>query len=129
MDRTRNERAEPRLRYQWAVLFTDDSRKTVSEGLMVDLSSGGLAFRCSAGENCPQVGQKLVTHFSFPTDQVYDSSSMISFTRSGRVLRVNKLNPFLCHVAIQFDEPLPLKPWEKPDHDCNRSGINPHRGS
>ena len=129
MGRTRNKRAESRLRYQWAVLFTDDSRKTVSEGLMVDISSGGLAFRCGAGENCPQVGQKLVTHFSFPTDQVYDSSSMISFTRSGRVLRVNTLNPFLCHVAVQFDEPLPLKPCEKPDHDLNRREVQPRRDS
>jgi hypothetical protein len=127
MDRTRNERAEPRLRYQWSVLFTDDSRKTVSEGLMVDLSSGGLAFRCSSGENCPQVGQTLVTHFSLPSDQVYDSSSMISFTRSGRVLRVNMMNPYLCHVAIQFDEPLPLKPYEKSEPDLNRSGIPSHR--
>ena len=129
MGRTRNERAEPRLRYQWAVLFTDDSRKTVSEGLMADLSSGGMAFRCGAGENCPKVGQQLVTHFSFPVDQVYDSSSMISFTRSGRVLRVDTLNPFLCHVAMQFDEPLPLRPCDKPDPDLNPNNTQPCRDS
>lgn len=120
-----NKRAEPRLHYQWAVLFTDHSRKTVSEGLMVDLSSGGMAFRCSAGENCPHVGQKLVTHFSFPTDQIYDSTSMISFTRSGSVLRVSTLNPFLCHVALQFDEPLPLKPCELPEPAPNRDVPQP----
>jgi len=104
------------LRYQWTVLFAESSSKSVSEGLMVDVSSGGLAFRCDAGDNCPQVGQQLVTHFSFPTDHVYDSSSMTSFTRTGRVIRVDVLNPFLRQVAIQFDEPLPLNPWAQLQH-------------
>ena len=113
MNRVNNGRREPRLRYQWTVLFAEDSKKPVSEGLMVDVSSGGLAFRCNAGDNCPRVGQTLVTHFSIPSSEVYDSSSMMSFTRTGRVLRVEIINPFLRHVAVQFDEPLPVKPHEK----------------
>lgn len=106
-------RRESRLRYQWTVLFAEDSKQTVSEGLMVDIASGGLAFRCDAGEKCPRIGQTLVTHFSIPTSEVFDSSSMTSFTRAGRVLRVEIINPFLRHVAVQFDEPLPVKPGEK----------------
>ena len=113
MNKAENGRREARLRYQWTVLFAEDSKQTVSEGLMVDIASGGLAFRCDAGENCPRVGQKLVTHFSIPSSEVYDSSSMMSFTRTGRVLRIEILNPFLRQVAVQFDEPLPLKPFEK----------------
>jgi hypothetical protein len=113
MDKSRKPRTEARLRYQWTVLFAEDSKKPVSKGLMVDVASGGLAFRCDAGKNCPRVGQQLVTHFSIPRSKAYDPSSMISFTRSGRVLRVDTVNPFLRHVAIQFDEPLPLKPREK----------------
>lgn len=113
MNRAENQRREQRLRYQWTVLFAEDSKKSVSEGLMADVSSGGLAFRCDAGENCPRVGQQLVTHFSIPDSEVYDSSSMTSFTRTGRVLRVDTINPFLRQVAIQFDEPLPVKPCEK----------------
>lgn len=113
MNRANKGRREQRLRYQWTVLFAEDSKQMVSEGLMVDVASGGLAFRCNAGENCPRVGQKLVTHFSIPSSEVYDSSSMMSFTRSGCVLRVEILNPFLRHIAVQFDEPLPVKPCEK----------------
>jgi hypothetical protein len=113
MDKTKNRRREARLRYQWTVLFAEDSKKTVSEGLMVDVSSGGLSFRCDAGKNCPRVDQQLVTHFSVPRSEAYDPSSMMSFTRTGRVLRVDTVNPFLRHVAIQFDEPLPLKPCQK----------------
>jgi len=113
MNRAEDQRREPRLRYQWTVLFAEDTKKGVSEGLMVDVASGGLAFRCDAGENCPRVNQQLVTHFSIPSSEVYDSSSMMSFTRTGRVLRVDTINPFLRQVAIQFDEPLPIKPCEK----------------
>ena len=113
MNRGKKGRKEQRLRYQWTVLFAEDSKQTVSEGLMVDVASGGLAFRCDAGENCPRVGQAIVTHFSIPSSEVYDSSSMMSFTRTGRVLRVETINPFLRHVAVEFDEPLPVKPCEK----------------
>lgn len=113
MNESNNGRREPRLRYQWTVLFAENTKQPVSEGLMVDISSGGLAFRCNAGENCPQVGQTLVTHFSIPSSEVYDSSSMESYTRTGRVLRVETINPFLRHIAVQFDEPLPVKPAEK----------------
>ena len=113
MNKAKEQRREQRLRYQWTVLFAEESQKSVSEGLMVDVASGGLAFRCDAGENCPRVGQQLVTHFSIPGSEVYDSSSMMSFTRTGRVLRVDMINPFLRQIAIQFDEPLPIKPFEK----------------
>jgi len=47
MKRVKNERREPRLRYQWTVLFAVGSSQTVSEGLMVDVASGGLAFKCT----------------------------------------------------------------------------------
>ncbi|MFH1715816.1 MAG: PilZ domain-containing protein [Planctomycetota bacterium] len=112
MDMTDNRRREARLRYQWTVLFARDSRTALAKGMMVDVSSGGLAFRCDAGKNCPSVGQQLVTQFDIPCSEEYDSSEMMSFTRSGRVLRVDTLNPFLRHVALQFDDPLPLKPCE-----------------
>ena len=114
-----NGRREPRLRYQWTVLFAENSKQPGAEGLMVDISSGGLAFRCNAGENCPRIGQTLVTHFSIPSSEVYDSSSMMSFTRTGRVLRVETINPFLRNVAVQFDEPLPVKPAEKSKSESN----------
>jgi hypothetical protein len=113
MKRAKNERREQRLRYQRAVLFSVDSNQTVSEGLMVDVASGGLAFRCDTGDHCPHIGQKIVTQFSIPSSEVDDSSSMISFTRTGHVLRVEAINPFLRHIAVQFDESLFVKPFEK----------------
>jgi len=117
MDETKNRRREARLQYRWPVWFAEDFKQTLSEGLMVDVSSGGLAFMCNADENCPQVGQKLATRFSIPRSEEDDSSAMTSFTRIGRVLRVDTVNTFLCQVAIQFDEPLSLKPCEQASID------------
>ena len=110
MKRVKNERRERRLRYQWTVLFSVDSSQPVSEGQMVDVASSGLAFRCDAGDHCPRAGQKILTHFSIPGSEVYDASSMMSSTRTGHVLRVETINPFLRHIGVQFDEPLSVKP-------------------
>lgn len=121
MDEVENRRREARLRYRWPVWYAEDFKQTLSEGLMVDVSSGGLAFICNANENCPRVGQKLATRFSIPSSDKDESSDMTSFTRTGRVLRVDTVNSFLSQVAIQFDEPLSLKPCEQASIDMMHS--------
>lgn len=113
MDDIKNQRREARLQYQWPVWFAEDFEQTLAEGLMVDVSSGGMAFVCNADENCPQVSQKLTARFSIPRLEDDDPSDMTSFTRTGCVLRVDVVNKFLRQVAIQFDEPLSLKPYEQ----------------
>lgn len=113
MDEINERRREERLRYQWPIWFAEDFKQEVCQGLMVDVSSGGLAFTCKANENCPYPGQRLITRFSIPRYGVNDSSAMTSFTRTGCVLRVDILNDHLRRIAIQFDEPLSLKPCEQ----------------
>ncbi|OHB77361.1 MAG: hypothetical protein A2Z25_12885 [Planctomycetes bacterium RBG_16_55_9] len=117
MNKTTNRRRAPRLRYRVTVRFAEDSadNKPTSEGQMLDVSSGGLAFRCSADENCPHEGQQLVTQFSIPSPEVRDPSMSfdpaqdgMKFSRTGRVLRVQQVNEVLRNVAVRFDEPLPV---------------------
>jgi hypothetical protein len=107
MNQTINRRKAPRLRCRVTVQFAKDATEPGSEGQMLDVSSGGLAFRCNADENCPHEGEQLVTHFSIPNFSVHDNS-MLNFSRTGRVLRVQEVNPALRNVAIRFDEPLPV---------------------
>ena len=126
MDNGRDKRTEARLNHQWPVWFAEDFRETASEGLMVDVSSGGLAFRCDAGENCPRVGQEISTRFSIPRSaEAEDPSAMTSITRSCRVLRVEQISPSLRQVAIHFNEPLSLKPCEQAGIDmmCGKSAA------
>ncbi|MEJ2647157.1 MAG: PilZ domain-containing protein [Sedimentisphaerales bacterium] len=113
MERNKNRRIEERLRYKWPVLFAEDFNESISEGVMVDVSSGGLAFICPLNEHCPTLGQQISMRFSIPRADEDDPSAMTSFTRSGRVLRINDVNHILRRIAIQFDEPLTLKPCEQ----------------
>jgi hypothetical protein len=122
MENTKNRRLEERLQYKWPVLFAEDFTESLSEGVMVDVSSGGLAFLCRADDNCPFQGQKLVMRFSIPRVDDEDSSAMTSFTRKGQVLRIESVNSSLRRVAIQFETPLTLKP-------CEQAGINLIQGN
>ena len=113
MEDNKNKRMEERLQYRWPVLFAEDFAKSLSEGIMVDVSSGGLAFVCRADNNCPVLNQKLDLRFSIPRIDEDDPSAMTSFTRTGKVLRIETLNDSLRRIAIQFDTPLTLKPCEQ----------------
>lgn len=113
MDETKERRREERLRYRWPVWFAEDFTLNVCEGLMINVSSGGLAFNCKAEDNCPYAGQQLITRFSIPNLAAQGDSATRSFTRTGNVVRVEALNNNLCRVAIQFHEPLSLKPCEQ----------------
>ncbi len=113
MKKVKNQRKQRRLRCQRTVLFSVDSSQTISEGTMVDVASGGLAFQCGVGDHCPCIGQKIVTHFSIPSFEVDDSSSMVSVTCTGRVLRVETINASLRQIALQFDEPLSVQASEE----------------
>ena len=108
MTRATNRRKAPRLRCRVTVRFGEDSKgnEPTSEGHMLDIASGGLAFRCEADKNCPHEGQQLITHFSIPKSDGHDSTTMMKFTRAGRVLRVQEVNSLLRNVAVRFDEPL-----------------------
>jgi len=117
IENTSNRRIEERLSYQWPVLFAEDFTESLSEGVMVDVASGGLAFMCRVDDNCPFMGQKLELRFSIPRIDEEDSSAMTSFSRTGKVLRIEEINNSLRRIAIQFDTPLTLKP-------CEQEGIN-----
>jgi len=112
MDKIQNRRREERLPYEWPVWFAEDFTQAMSQGLMVDIASGGIAFTCENDENCPNQGQRLVTRFSIPRFDADDSSGVTSIMRAGTVCRVDYVSAEVCRVAIQFDEPLSLKPCE-----------------
>jgi len=112
MDKTKERRREERLHYQLPVWFAEDFNKTVSQGVMVDISNSGMAFTCDANENCPYPGQQLTTRFSIPCFGTPDRSDMKSFTRTGHVCRVDNITNNLYRVAIQFDESPPF--WNIP---------------
>ena len=116
-------RREQRFRYRRPIWFAENFSKTLSEGQMVDISSGGVGFTCRADENYIHPGRQIATRFSAPRFNPDKSFDTISFNRIGRICRVDKPNSTLRRVAVQFAKPLPFKPAEqylsKPDKQQN----------
>jgi len=110
MDRTEERRSEKRLQYKWPVWFAEDLGRTLSQGLMLDISSGGMAFSCNADEHCPHPDQQITTQFSIPRFGDEDSCDMTSFKRTGRVRQVDNISSSTRRVAVKFDQPLSFKP-------------------
>jgi tricorn protease-like protein len=110
MKKTQERRKEQRMHYELPVKFAENPDTAVSQGIMVDISSRGMAFICNTNDNCPYQGQKLTTHFSIPRFG-RDSSDSHNLTRTGRVYRIDTINESQHRIAMQFDEP-PF--WDMP---------------
>ncbi|HUS72510.1 MAG TPA: PilZ domain-containing protein [Sedimentisphaerales bacterium] len=104
MKKTKERRKEQRMHYELPVRFAEDFNAAVSQGVMVDISSRGMAFICNTDDNCPYPGQKLTTRFSIPRSG-RDPSDTHSLTRTGRVYRIDTISESRRRVAMQFDEP------------------------
>lgn len=113
MSENNDRRIEQRLRYHWPIWFAEDFEENLLQGQMVDVSSGGAAFTCHANEDCPYPGQSLTARFSVPHFVGDGAFDMASFTRIGKVCRVDKVNSFLSKVAVQFAERLPFQPGQQ----------------
>jgi len=119
MKQTAERRKEQRLHYHWPIWFAEDFGEVLSQGQMVDISSGGAAFTCTADENCPYPSQQITARFSVPRFGPADSFDMASFTRSGHICRVDDVSKFLRRVAVQFAEPLSFKPGEQANSESD----------
>lgn len=104
-------RVEPRLRYNWPVWFAEDFNDELTQGQMIDVSSGGAAFSCYA-DKAPFAGDAITARFSVPKYTDCQHFDMANFVRHGKICRVEKIGPFVRRVAVQFAEPLPFKPAE-----------------
>jgi hypothetical protein len=104
-------RSEARLRYNWPIWFAENFNEVLTQGQMVDVSSGGAAFTCYA-DRCPFPGQALTVRFSVPRYGENDSFHLSNFIRSGHVCRVEQISPYVRRVAMQFAQPLPFKPGQ-----------------
>ncbi len=118
MEANSERRIEDRLRYHWPVWFAEDFNGILSQGQMVDVSSGGAAFNCYDDENSPYLNQQITTRFSVPRFGASDSFDMGNYTRTGHVCRIDNTSKFLQRIAIQFTEPLPFKPGEQAEGEA-----------
>jgi hypothetical protein len=123
MNDTPERRREKRLRYNWPVWFAEDFAGLLSQGQMVDVSSGGAAFTCYADNGCPNAGQHITARFSVPRYHPDDSFDITDLIRAGFICRVDHLNASLRRVAMRFFEPLSFKPGEQESSQLNDEQI------
>jgi hypothetical protein len=112
MDDNSERRREERLGYRWPVWFSEDFTQTMSQGLMVDVASGGIAFICDRSGESLHDGQHLTIRFSIPRFEGDDPTATVSITRTGNVCRIETLDDGSRRIAIEFDTPLGVRPAE-----------------
>ena len=108
----KHQRAEERLEHKYPVMFSEDFTQDIHQGLMIDISSGGMAFTCSGESACVEKGQQLTVQFSLPRDEE-DGGGLMNLTRTAKVCWVDKDNGPVWKVGVQFDKPLSMKPCEQ----------------
>jgi hypothetical protein len=94
------------------VWFAENFAGLLSQGQMVDVSSGGAAFTCYTDRGCPYPGQNITTRFSVPCYHEDDRLDISDFVRAGQVCRIDQIGNGLSRVAMKFHEPLPFRPGE-----------------
>ena len=114
MGETAERRRERRLRYHWPVWFAEDFNGILSQGQMVDVSSGGAAFTCLADRGCPYAGQRITARFSVPHYLPDESLHINDYVRNANVCRIDHLPNGFRRVAVRFYDPLPFRPGEQP---------------
>jgi PilZ domain len=112
MDQQNDRRQEKRLGYRWPVWFSEDFAESMSQGLMVDISSASIAFDCPPDGMRPAENQHLTVRFSIPRFEGDDPTATVSITRVGHVCRIENSEPETYRIAVEFDTPLPLRPAE-----------------
>lgn len=117
MDSLMERRREKRLRYSWPIWFAEDFDDILTQGQMVDVSSGGASFTCYA-DRCPANGEHITARFSVPKYEDNDSFDLSNFIRDGRVCRIDELGPYVRRIAVQFSDPLPFNPAENVRQDA-----------
>ena len=117
-------RREQRLRYQWPVWFAEDLNGILSQGQMVDVSSGGAAFTCYADKCCPYPGQHITARISVPFYHADASFDVDEFIQAGSVCRIDSLPNGQRRIAMKFFHPLPFKPGEHANKQFE-SGLYP----
>lgn len=113
MDSSTEHRYEQRLAYRWPMWFGRDITQAVFPALMVDISSGGMAFTCQPGPCCLEEGQAITVRFSLPRFDETDPGATIGITRTGVVRWTTDLADGTHKVGLRFDRPLSLKPAEQ----------------
>ncbi len=108
----RERRTEERLEHKWPVMFSDDFAQNLYQGLMVDVSSGGMAFTCSPEAARLETGTEISVQFGLPRSSD-PADGQINLMRTATIRRIDQISPSIYRIGVQFEKPLTLKPHQE----------------
>ena len=99
-------RANVRRGFLWPVWFGYEPTGRMHRGQAVDLCEQGVSFTV-AGDQCPSVGDHILTRFSFPlTDR--DAFEMDSYRDWGQVVSVTDAPGGRQRVSLRLQSPVEM---------------------
>ena len=108
MSSHREKRREDRIRFSWPLWFGYHENGQLFRGQVVDLSRSAVSFTVD-DEHCPELGQHILTRFSYP-HSTNDGFDMGSYFHWSEVIRLGHTHTGKNHVALRFHQPLPSDP-------------------
>ncbi len=96
-------RNSERVRFSWPIWFGYDPSGELHRGKVVDLSDQGVCFSLPKND-CPQVGNHVLTRFSYPVLEK-DEFQMGSYYQWSQVIRIDTEGD-KCKVALRLHESL-----------------------
>jgi len=104
MNDTEERREDPRLRYFWPLWFGYEENAEFHRAKIIDLNSHHISFSTNE-ENTPQLGQSILTRFSYPLHTPY-SFDMGTYFSWAETVRIDKSNDSYCKVAVRLSRSL-----------------------
>jgi len=107
MEKSVERRENGRIRFSWPLWFGYEDQGQLFRGQISDLSNTHISFTIEE-HLCPQIGQHLMTRFSYPINSL-NSFEMDSYLHWGEVVRTDSAVGNYCRVALRLHQPVSLK--------------------
>lgn len=108
MEKTAERRREDRIRFSWPAWFGYEENGEFAQGQIVDLSRHGVCFSVPA-QNCPDIGDHVITRFSYPLNGSYEFQ-MGTYYQWAQVVRTETTPLGQIRVALKLAHPLDQDP-------------------
>lgn len=106
-------RGERRARFSWPLWFGYEETGRLFTGQVIDLSCSAVSFG-TTDANHPQVGQHVVTRFSFPRD-AHGTLDVGSYRHWSEVIRVDDNTAGGKRIVLRLHQRLEKQPSNQPD--------------
>jgi len=115
MESAAERRRENRIRFSWPAWYGHEENGEFQQGQIVDLSQSSVALTI-ASELSPEIGDHVLTRFSYPLNGSYDFQ-MGTYYQWAEVIRLASTSTGQTHVALRLAQPLSQDPSQSSESE------------